>query len=71
MTLNTLGDFKGNSWGNAGDREFNYDTCGKVVGWERRSDFQGQLKFVLRELIYEGVDPEWSLIVSIDAIVHD
>ncbi len=42
-----------------------------MVGREVRPYFESQLEFVLGELIYEGVNSEGGLVVSIDPVIHD
>ena len=42
----------------------------KVIWRELRSHLHRELKFILWHLIYEGVNAEWSWILSIDAVIH-
>ncbi len=42
-----------------------------MISRERCSHFESELELILRQLIDERVDSEGSLIVSIDAVVHN
>ena len=38
--------------------------------WEIASDLDVELKFVLIQLLNEGINPEWCSIITIYAVVH-
>lgn len=71
LTLDSLGDLESYICGLSWYWEFADDLCSEVVRREVGSDFEGELEFVLRELIDEGVDSEGCGVVPVYTIVHD
>lgn len=71
LTLDTFRDLKRHSRSLTGNREFDQNLGCKVVSWESGPNLEGELKLILRHFIYEGVDPERCLIVTVDTVVHD
>ena len=71
MSLYTFGDLKGYVSTSSRYGELDQDLSSEVISRKGSSNFESKLQFILGKLINERVDPEGSLIVSIDSVVHN
>ena len=71
MSLYTFGDLKGYVGTCSRDGELDQDLSSEVISRKGSSNFESKLQFILGKLIDERVNPEGSLIVSIDSVVHN
>ena len=71
MSLYTFGDLKGYVSTCSRYGELDQDLSSEVISWKGSSNFESKLQFILGKLIDERVNPEGSLIVSIDSVVHN
>ena len=71
MSLYTFGDLKGYVSTCSRYGELDQDLSSEVISRKGSSNFESKLQFILGKLINERVNPEGSLIVSIDSVVHN